>query len=385
MQRFWYLRILPVLLCLLGTSTAVQVSVPETGRASISLSTVTTVAATSSTPTVSTSVAVTSSATSIPASSSSTSAQPIPTTTVPPVPIPTPTKYKIQTNFVGDAFYDGFTFFTDDDPTHGRVNYVDEEIARSQNLSQARHQSFVIRADAKHLVIPDAVRGRNSVRITSKTWYTTHVLVADIRHMPEGAATWPALWEFGENWPSRGEVDILEGANDVAPNLSSLHTSPGCLQPETGRRMTGTATGLNCDATAPGNSGCGVQYSSAASYGPSFNAAGGGWYALERTDAAIKIWFWGRHAHDVPLEVKQGAQVVHPNEWGSPSALFVMDACPLREKFGPNQIVINLTLCGDWAGNTYPGGKAACIDFVNNNPAAFSDAYWDFARLSVYV
>ena len=32
----------------------------------------------------------------------------------------------------------------------------------------------------------------------------------DVRHMPEGCATWPAFWETNDgDWPSAGEVDIV--------------------------------------------------------------------------------------------------------------------------------------------------------------------------------
>lgn len=61
-------------------------------------------------------------------------------------------------------------------------------------------------------------------------------------------STWPALWEVGADWPnqgrsrshakraelgardsnvSTGEIDVLEGVNDVSPNQSTLHTSSG--------------------------------------------------------------------------------------------------------------------------------------------------------------
>ncbi len=64
-------------------------------------------------------------------------------------------------------------------------------------------------------------------------------------------STWPAVWEVGPNWPNGGmvilfclsplvliaffgilgEVDILEGVNDVSPNQATLHTSPGTSHP----------------------------------------------------------------------------------------------------------------------------------------------------------
>lgn len=46
--------------------------------------------------------------------------------------------------------------------------------------------------------------------------------------MPQGCGTWPAVWELGPDWPADGEIDIVEGVNDVVPNQSTLHTSPGC-------------------------------------------------------------------------------------------------------------------------------------------------------------
>ena len=61
----------------------------------------------------------------------------------------------------------------------------------------------------------------------------------DVRHIPQGCATWPAAWEVHEDgWPDYGEVDIIEGVNDIEPNASALHTSPGCTMPEP-RVMTG--------------------------------------------------------------------------------------------------------------------------------------------------
>ena len=72
----------------------------------------------------------------------------------------------------------------------------------------------------------------------------------DVRHMPTGCGyvvqespvslssmtddrvstrTWPTIWEVGSNWPHDGEIDILEGVNDVGPNAVTLHTGRGSL------------------------------------------------------------------------------------------------------------------------------------------------------------
>ena len=73
----------------------------------------------------------------------------------------------------------------------------------------------------------------------------------------------------------------------------------------------------NCDALENGNAGCGVQASTPKSYGKSFNAAGGGFYAMERTTTAIKVWFWSRSDPAVPADVKTAGASVNTDKWVS--------------------------------------------------------------------
>ncbi|KAL5508546.1 hypothetical protein ACEPAH_6165 [Sanghuangporus vaninii] len=297
------------------------------------------------------------------------------------------TSYSLSDNFVGDGFLSGFEHEAIADPTNGRVTYVDQATALADNLTFASSDSFVIRADDT-TVLAASDPGRNSVRIRSLKTYTTHVIVLDIRHMPQGCATWPAAWETLESdWPASGEVDIVEGVNDIDPNTSTLHTSSDCTMPSS-RDMTGTATELDCDTAANGNAGCGVEVDKSNSYGPAFNAAGGGWYVMERTDSFIRVFFWSREDSSVPDEVQSGASTVNPDNYGTPYALFPNTSCDLDSHFGDNNIIINLTLCGDWAGQgsifSGAGCPGTCVDYVNNNPSAFTDAYWEFAAVRVY-
>ncbi|PSR81268.1 hypothetical protein PHLCEN_2v6428 [Hermanssonia centrifuga] len=82
------------------------------------------------------------------------------------------------------------------------------------------------------------------------------------------------------------------------------------------RTMAGTSTGTNCDATVNNNAGCGVKAAPTNSYGPAFNSAGGGWYAMERTDTFIKVWFWSRSSGNVPSDVKNGETTIDTDNWG---------------------------------------------------------------------
>lgn len=108
----------------------------------------------------------------------------------------------------------------------------------------------------------------------------------------------------------------VEGINDQSPNSMTLHTGADCTMPAT-RTMTGTATGNNCDVNTDGNTGCGVQAPTADSYGPSLNDIGGGWYAMERTDTFIQVFFFPRNAGNVPSDLSSGANTINTSNWAS--------------------------------------------------------------------
>jgi hypothetical protein len=71
-------------------------------------------------------------------------------------------------------------------------------------------------------------------------------------------------------------------------------------------------------------------------------------------------------------------------------------SCKIDEHFGNMSIIINTDFCGDWAGEVYAdypncpqnqaiyGSRDRCVNFVGNNPQAFTQAYWDFNSIRVY-
>jgi len=292
--------------------------------------------------------------------------------------------YRLSDNVVGSKLYSSFTFENISDPTNGRVNYVDQATAIANNLSYTCDDSIVLRADHTTVLDP-AGPGRNSVRVKSVATYTKHVLILDVRHIPQGCATWPAAWETEEaNWPNGGELDIIEGANGQGPDGISIHTGPGCTIPASGDQ-TGTLRATDCNALDNGGAGCGFSVEDANSYGAPFNSNGGGWYAMERTDTFIKVWFWPRNGCP-PFDVLADSIYVNTDTWGTPAANFPNTYCDIGKEFGPNNIIINLTFCGGYANGTFSsdGCPGSCIDYVNNNPGDFVDAYWEFASLRVY-
>ncbi|KAF8270879.1 2 beta-glucan [Lactarius quietus] len=284
--------------------------------------------------------------------------------------------YNVVDTFQGSSFFSGFYFFSQADPTNGRVNYVTQEDAQSLGLAYVSGNNFILRADSS-TTLSASGPGRNSFRIISNNQYATHVSVFNMEHIPQGCGTWPAVWELGDNWPygfclqfscRQGEADIVEGVNDQAPNLSSC-TQSRCVKCHRCLRCT-----MPASRDETGNAGCGVQTTIPNSYGPAFNYNGGGW-------CVISLF-----ASNIPSDVLNGASSIDTDKWGSPTASFPNTQCDINSMFAPANIIINLTFCGDWAGAVYgnSGCPGTCVDYVNNNPAAFIDAYFNFNWLMVY-
>jgi len=214
--------------------------------------------------------------------------------------------------------------------------YVDRATAVANNLTYANGNTFVLRADSTD-VVGAGEAGRKSVRLVSLQTFQHHAAMYvvldpgptdrllipllitcsfDVRHMPQGCGTWPAIWEAGlSSWPNDGEVDIAEGVNNVSPNRMTLHTSPGCTIPASGDQ-TGTTLLTDCNTLVNGNAGCSVADPRGNSFGPAFNANGGGLFALERTESFIKVWFWPRNGSP-PAEVRDGNDNINTDNWVS--------------------------------------------------------------------
>lgn len=294
--------------------------------------------------------------------------------------------YKLVTTYDYSNFFDDFTFYTGVDPTNGFVDYLSYTDASAAGLATITSNQIYMGVD---YTTATATGGRKSVRVSSNTEYTHGLFILDLSHMPGSiCGVWPAYWMFGPNWPSSGEVDIIEGVNTNTNNTISLHTSAGCSVNIDGSQSGSTLANADCN-TDSGNTGCSASTILGQSYGDAFNTAGGGVYAMQWESTGLYVWFWS-HA-DVPADVTAGSPST--SSWGLPVVAFNgNDGCTIDDHFMNMNIIFDTTFCGDWAGKEALWASSGCsalastcTAYVQDNAAVFAPAYWLINTLKYYA
>ena len=192
-----------------------------------------------------------------------------------------------------------------------------------------------------------------------------------------------------------GEIDIFEGVHLGPTNQMTLHTQDGCATdisnttPSTYRTLlSASASGTTDCGPSPTNGGCYFIDKSNTTYGEALNASGGAVIAMEWTAYGIKICTFAifqllkldcalrlfisfpmagnfPRGH-VPRDVTLLAPI--PALWPQTylKAAWASTTCPTAKYFKQHSIVIDTTLCGDWAGATYSsaGCPGTCAEHV---------------------
>ncbi|GBE77909.1 glycoside hydrolase family 16 protein [Sparassis latifolia] len=296
--------------------------------------------------------------------------------------------WTVQDVYQGQTFFDRWNFYTGSDPTHGSVNYTDRETAYADGLYYVTEDNIVVMKGDNTTWLAEGGY-RNSVRISSQAVYNTGLFILDLNMAPWGCGVWPAWWTVGNNWPLQGEIDILEGVHDNEHNQVTWHTGPNCNLTQSAN-YTGTIVETNgnpnlvcnCVNDYNSNAGCGVTEWSRASYGPIFDAQGGGVFAMKWDDQGIAIWSFYRAA--IPQDVTDG--LPDPSTWGVPVAFLAPSACDPITNFVDHSIIFDITFCGDWAGNSYStaaGCTGTCAEHIMD-PSNFVNASWHINSLTVY-
>jgi hypothetical protein len=220
------------------------------------------------------------------------------------------------------------------------------------------------------------------------------VFVMDAVHLPYGCSVWPSFWTQGDDWPSNGEIDIMEGVNMVTTNQMALHTEgDGCYASTASDvAFTGVVENANCSTEYNSNQGCAVTLNDTKSYGADFAAAGGGVYVAEYAGTGIKIWFLSRA--DVPSSLSASASSINTDDLGTPAAYYPSSTCDIDKYFGAQRMTLDITLCGSWAGTASVleetcealQGDATCYTtyVINDQQSTYANAYFEINYINVY-
>jgi hypothetical protein len=150
------------------------------------------------------------------------------------------------------------------------------------------------------------------------------------------------------------------------------------------RNDTGYSSQTNCSHQP----GCSVSVSAQDSFGPTFNQNGGGYFAMVRDTIeggqGISVYFWPSNTTNLPTalqypalpymqtdtNVTSIAYTTQSTAWSTPNAHFPNSnsTCAMQNYFEPHNIILDTTLCGDWAGETFQYTSSCpnvtCEDYV---------------------
>lgn len=300
--------------------------------------------------------------------------------------------YQLSEEYTADNFFEKFDFFESTytsgdswDDTHGYVHYRSQADAESLGLISTSNGQIYLGADSNKTYDPDG-KGRDSIRITSKATYNQGLMIAKFSHMPvQACGAWPAFWSFADPWLTSGEIDYYEGWDLMGYNRMAMHTNEtlsGSCALSTTTSIQGTVMTQDCVQTTDG-AGCGVQDDSGV-----WGSTTGATFAMEWTDAAIKIWNWLPAA--VPSDIAAGAPDPSSGTWGQPTLLVEQTSCDLASSFADQQLVFNIDFCGDTAGSptfwnaTCSAFGDSCASYVANTPSAFSELYFMVEGIQFY-
>lgn len=146
-------------------------------------------------------------------------------------------------------------------------------------------------------------------------------------------------------------------------NQVTLHSGAGCILEKTTNALS-NLLGTTCESSNGNNAGCAWQQKGNNTFGHLFNMQAGGVYAHTLESDGIAVYFFDRD--NIPADIT--AQKPDPSTWGTPTALFPNTQCDIMSHFLAQNLIFDITLCGDWAGPAYEGSgcPGTCASAIAN-------------------
>jgi hypothetical protein len=77
-----------------------------------------------------------------------------------------------------------------------------------------------------------------------------------------------------------------------------------------------------------------------------------------------------------------------PTQWPTPTAAFPASGCNPRTFFNPQNMILNIDICGAWAGNTDVYGSTGCSGNCTSlvgTASNYDNAYWEIGYVKTYT
>ena len=332
--------------------------------------------------------------------------------------------------YQGKEILDLMNLFTSADPTHGCVDYGYFSTITDNPLIIIDSKNHLILGvgDSEKTPLNSTLKDQTSipsVRLYSKQIFNGGIFSFEIFHIPSGQGVWPAIW-FSQDgnqilpdgksgvWPNNGEIDLIEQVNDNVYNSTTLHIAGyttkglcpqecqggggpchGCKCPDDCEEQCGSdACPWSCHpdiqptesvmndpycSTFGNNAGCTVRAPDN-TFGKAFN---------DKYSKAVFTLNWDRLSDNqfiITIYFITDAGFIDDNDKGpfsqnpdftglKPYGIFTSkdtSYCMLKDL----QLIINITLCGDWAGSVI-------TDCVENIKSSIKKAYWEIGRIAI--
>ncbi|KAK7037701.1 hypothetical protein VNI00_010927 [Paramarasmius palmivorus] len=291
--------------------------------------------------------------------------------------------YKPVREYAGAGFFSEWDYYGNtDNTTWGNVSYVDRDTGVQEKLTFVDPMTghTIIRVDnTTNIEVGTSSTLRKSVKITSKDVYPIgSLIVIDAIHIPYGCSVSPAFRTLGTGL----EIGLIGGMNGMMANNMVMHTDPGCVQ-SLGVDQSGKTLATDCNS----DMGCKVEEMRPDSYGEGFAKAGGGVFALKMDAEGVFMWFWSRR--DIPGSLPQSGShsSMDISDWGKPSAAYPVAGCDIERFFKLQKLVLDIALCGQWAGLPESYAETCtgdCISNVFGDGSNYATAYWEISYIRAF-
>jgi len=264
--------------------------------------------------------------------------------------------FELSMKAEGEEFFDHFTFVEVDD-VHGAHQFTNRSEAQEQETIVVNDDHVELKfGGLRQPSFDGEAMKRYGVNIhTNKAWdpATGFLAVMHYKNIPYGCGVWPSFWAMNSDrvWPGGGELDIMEFAS-YSPNKVTFHIAGQCeldqqKVAECAPMGKNTESSVDCETNYFINKlGCMPDQRQPDG---EFFSKNPGVIAAEWTSKHIIVYHIPEDS--IPEDLK--SEKPETSGWKKWILAYLPLKPDCKSAVGPQELVLNMQLCGDWAGATF--------------------------------